>query len=278
MRKTKKKKNKRALVVKKDKELFWAGAQRLMRKPTNQKEVNERALIQFTAEAAKISPFGINILGNLPYFNEMGSEEKAEQYSSGVKFVYNWIKRSENDQDKAVCECKLVSKAGKDLCDWITGECSPTSMRMRTLAGYQNHLAQTRAKIRAIKKVFGLKIHKDMMREIGKMLEVGKISEEQASKIGSAITTSAEEVNTDRNQPAPVVPLVKPLATGPSKVDGLMAGVAEKGRITSEAKALGMETIKEVEKKIGLIIDWNNLTKKQASTVLFKLLELKGKK
>jgi hypothetical protein len=279
MEKTKKKKTTKELVKKQERELLWAGSQRLMSRPRDQKEKDERALILFTAKASHISPFGVNVLGNMPYFNELGSEEKAEQYSSGVKYEYHWIRHSETDEDKAICECRLVNKSGKPLCDWITGECSLASTKMSTLKGYQNHIAQTRAKVRAIKKVFGMRIHKDMMKEIGKMLSTGQVSEEQASNIGHAISTSAEEIQNGKVRSQAIVPVNGFSPTKENKVKEILYSESDKKRIVDLTKDLGAKTAqmtaRMVENAIKRTVDWDKMTKSEATTIYATLLQKK---
>ena len=271
----------KAVVKKEDtKKELWAGATRLMGPPKDQKEALERELIIFAAKAAKISPFGINILGGLPYFNEMGAEEKAEQYSPGCKIQYNWIVRALGDVEKGICEARVVNKKEEPLCDWILGECSPASMKMGTLAGYQNHMAQTRAKNRAIKKTFGLRIHKDMMVEIGKMLDTGKVSELTASKIANASATSAEEIQIGKKDPkyVPVEMVERPeeKPKEPNKnAGGLMASEADIERIRVLAKKLKLENIRQMEKATGLSIDFKGMTKNVALKVLTELMQIK---
>jgi len=171
------------------KKFMWLGAQSLM---TNGGK--ERELIITTSQVLRVSPFGVNILGNLPYINKLGLMQKATEYSPGVTFKYNWIRRAEGEDDKAICECKVVNKKGKDITDWVTGECSPSTLSMSTLKGYQNHLAQTRAKNRAINEAFGAKIHEDMMSRLYELTQKGSVKQEQAELIAGSSSTSAEEI------------------------------------------------------------------------------------
>ena len=59
---------------------------------------------------------------------------------------------------------------------------------------------------------------------------------------------------------------------------GVMAGEDEKSKIKKLAKEIGLNTIKQIEKKIGITIDLENLTKVQARRVYAELLNLQIKK
>ena len=187
----------------------WLGSQTLMgRVVPGSKEAKEREVVNMTARVLNVSPFGVNILGNLPYINNLGLSQKSDQYSKGKDiFKYNWIQRAMNDTDKAICECKIV-RDGKDLTDWVLGECSPATMKMGTLKGYQNHMAQTRAKNRAIKEAYGVKMHEEMMENISVLYTKKNINETQANAltttVGRSTQTSVEEVAEDKKNPAPI--------------------------------------------------------------------------
>ena len=192
--KTKVKSKSKALVKKTTKrKLLWLGAQHLMGTPKDAQEKRERDIILLTSKILKISPFGINILGNLPYINKLGLVQKAKEYASKVRFVYRWIHHSRDDSDKAICECKLMT-GSKNLTDWITGECSPSSTKMSTLKGYQNHMAQTRAKNRAIYEAFGERMHREMMSNIEKAYSRKTITPVEIKDMGGAVSVSAEEI------------------------------------------------------------------------------------
>ena len=153
--------NKKAVVKKEKKEVVWAGAQVLFEKYGTEQNQYGRNSILLVAKALNITPFGVNVLGGLPYINNLGLKQKLSHYSPDARFEYRWIKRSENDTDKAICEARLMEKEVA-ISDWITGEASPASIKMGTLKGYQNHLAQTRAENRCINSVYKLKIHLDL--------------------------------------------------------------------------------------------------------------------
>jgi hypothetical protein len=196
----------KSLVVKQSdkKKEVWLGSQSLMGSVVpNSKESKERALVNMTARVLDVSPFGVNILGNLPYINELGLKQKNEYYGKGKnQFKYNWVKRAMDDAEKAICECKIVV-GDKDITDWITGECSPSTMKMGTLKGYQNHMAQTRARNRAIKEAYGVNIHEDMMANIERLYGNKSISEKQKDALeyhaGKATSTSMEEIELEKN-------------------------------------------------------------------------------
>jgi hypothetical protein len=207
------------VVVKKSepkKNLSWAGSLTLMGQVTpGSKEAKERALIKLTSEALQVSPFGVNLLGSVPYINKLGLGQKSEQIGKGKdEFRYNWVQRAMDDTQKAICECKIV-REGKDITDWVTGECSPVTMKMGTLKGYQNHMAQTRAKNRAILEAYGVKIHTGMIERIGYLLDQKKITEKQANALtetaGKATSSSVEEVELDKS--TKVAPLNNDLFT-----------------------------------------------------------------
>ncbi len=185
-----------------DKKLVWAGAKKLLGKADNAKEAKEKNMILLASKVLNVSPFGVNILGSLPYINKLGLKQKTKQYNPNSKFIYEWIKTSKDDEDKAICSCKIVDGKGKDITDWIIGECSPASMKMGTLKGYQNHMAQTRARNRAILEAYGERIHEEMMANIEKLSKKQEITTQEAANIGDATVTSVEEVN--RTPPFPV--------------------------------------------------------------------------
>ncbi len=178
---------------KRERELIFAGAMQLLSEPKTPKERLERNLILATAKALNISPLGIVILGNQPYADNKARKEKLEQYRPGAGFEYNWARRSENDTDKAICEARIVV-AKTALTPWIAGECSPASMGMSTLKGYQNHMAQTRAENRAFEHLYGVRLRKDLVLGLQKLMASGEVTEDVAQKALSAGTVSSEEV------------------------------------------------------------------------------------
>lgn len=199
-----KKENTSISKVSDKKKAVWLGSQSLMGNVIpNSKESKERALVNMTARVLDVSPFGVNILGNLPYINELGLRQKSDSYGKGKnQFKYNWVKRAMDDTEKAICECKIV-KGDKDVTDWITGECSPKTMKMGTLNGYQNHMAQTRARNRAIKEAYGVQMHEEMMENISKLYSKKDITETQKNAleyhVGKATSSSVEEIELDKN-------------------------------------------------------------------------------
>ncbi len=204
-KKTKKLKKSKALT-KQSKNFVWAGAQALMSKPMTEKQEQERGLVLFVAKALKINPFGINILGNLPYTNNVGRKEKMAQYDKKARFEYDWRKISESDDDKAVCRARVVV-GNKSLTDWVVGECSPATTKMSTLRGYQNHIAQTRAENRAFEAAFGNRMREEMFKNIQKVLAHGETTLEIAEKALVAGGPSAEEMGNEKSKrDAPVLP------------------------------------------------------------------------
>lgn len=192
----KKKAKTKKVVVGKEKEI-WAGAKFLMGGTQSEREKKERNLVLLASKVLNVSPFGINILGNQPYLNKIGLWQKAKQYAKNTRFQYSWPKFSENDSDKAVCACKVLN-GSIELTDWVYGECSPSSTKMSTLKGYQNHIAQTRARNRAIFEAFGIQIHEEMMANIAEYISKQKGEDKNVSSLGSLTSSSAEEVNEEK--------------------------------------------------------------------------------
>lgn len=176
---------------------MWAGGNKLLEKSTNKDVQKEKNAILVMSNMLGVSPFGVNILGGVAYLNKLGRSQKLDQYSKGKFMVeYNWIQRALSDTDKAICDARIVDKAtGVPQSPWMTGESSPASMKMGTLAGYQNHLAQTRAHNRAIEEMYGVEIHQEMLENLGKY-QVAKGEKLPALDTG----VSAEEINTAQRQ------------------------------------------------------------------------------
>ncbi len=63
-----------------------------------------------------------------------------------------------------------------------------------------------------------------------------------------------------------------------NKAGGLMASEADRERIKKVGREIKCNTIRAIEAKTGLKIDWDNMTKVQASKILFKLMEKKAKR
>lgn len=197
-------KTKAVATRKPKKELVWAGANQLLSEPTSKKEVNERALIIMVSQVVKISPFGVNILGGQPYINNLGLKQKLESYNKGAQFTYDWKQIATDDEMKAVVMVNVVDKSGKELLkNPVIGEASNKTMGMSTLHGYQNHIAQTRGENRAIRALCGVRIHEEMLAEIGKRMgKAGDDQEERQLLAEAALTTnaSAEEINTKSHE------------------------------------------------------------------------------
>lgn len=175
------------------KELVFAGAKALLGKPSSDKEVNEQRLIMITAKVLKVTPFGVNILGGQPYINNLGRKDKMSQYAPTARFIYNWVQRALDDDQKAICEA-AISIGDDSFTPWIVGECSTVSMGMSTLKGYQNHMAQTRAENRAFQYLYGLRLHQEMLSEMARIAIEQNMSQEEQAKIARSTTASAEEV------------------------------------------------------------------------------------
>jgi hypothetical protein len=244
---------------KESKKAMWLGAQRLMNKPNNQQEVKERNLILLTARVLGVSPFGINILGNMPYINKLGLTQKAKEYAKNIQFKYQWIKYANDDTEKAICACKIMD-GNKELTDWVVGECSPSTQKMSTLKGYQNHMAQTRARNRAILEAFGTQIHEEMMLNIQKLYTKKEITEKDVEKIGNSVSTSAEEINTDESTKT-----TKSLFSEEKDIEELYALAREHGAKVGAEKQF-------IEDKIGHKLDLNHPTKKYISVIKAQFL------
>lgn len=263
------KKKAKALAKTKEKELVWAGAKSLLGKPKDAKEDYERKIILLTAKVLGVSPFGVNILGSLPYINKLGLAEKQVQYNPKATRAYNWIQFSKDDTDKAICQCKIVIKGGPDLCDWIVGECSPSTMKMGTLKGYQNHMAQTRARNRAILEVFGVRIHEEMMGNIQKMVQKEQITKEQATTMTNAVATSVEEIEPGKKK----TQIITSMASNAGKI---LAGEKEKKDIESYCRELGADDPNKaydlIKKLTGISFN-EKLTKTDSLTIIAALLQ-----
>jgi len=260
------KKKTKAIVKKEKKDLVWVGAKALLKKPENQKEEGERRMILLAAKVLNVSPFGVNILGSLPYINKLGLTQKAQQYQPTVRFIYDWLNWSKDDVDKAVCRCKVIGAKGVELTDWIIGECSPSSMKMGTLKGYQNHMAQTRARNRAILEAFGVRIHEEMMKNIAKLYGKKEITEQDASKVGEAVVVSAEEIQPEGKQKALFIENEK---VGDKKVEEL------KGMLKGTTIA---EKLADLKKRTGIVLGSFNITNQHAGILVAGLLNSEVKK
>lgn len=269
-----KKKTKSKAIVKKDeKKLMWAGAKALMGKPKNEKEEGERKWIILASRVLNISPFGVNILGNVPYINKLGLAQKAKQYLPSYQVLYDWMKYSQDDTDKAICRAKIISNliGGKDktrdLTDWVIGECSPSSMKMGTLKGYQNHMAQTRAKNRAILEAFGVRIHEEMMTNIAKLYAKKEITEQEVAKIGETTKTSVEEIQLPLAiQKAPEAPKSAETGEKIAELKGMLKGTNIPEKLT------------DLKKRSGIALGSFNITDKHAGILVAGLLNSEIKK
>ena len=258
------------LTVSKKKDLLWGGAQKVMGKPRTETQRQERNVIMLTAKALGISPFGITLFASYPYINKLGLKEKQEQYAPRAKILYNWTQKALDDNQKAICEAKIVDVKGKDLCDWITGECSPKTIKMGTLAGYQNHMAQTRAKNRAILEVYGVRIHEEMMSNIEKMIRERKISEAEASQVGNAIVASAEEIQENGGQRKAKRIVAEPFTPGSNFV-------ANSAKLRNALKGnTDGEKLLDLQKKTGIKLgSLNAITESYAGELLIRVLRAK---
>jgi len=257
---------KNTTAIAKRQELLWLGAQRLMKEATGPKEMAEKSLITTTARVINISPFGVNILGNLPYINKLGLGQKARQYAKDVKFLYKWVKIAKDDTEKAICKCKVMD-GDKELTDWVLGECSLSTTKMSTLKGYQNHMAQTRAKNRATLEAFGTQIHEEMIENLEKLYRKGAKMDTQG--VGNAVSVSVEEMT---EKTAPKAKLNYQQNTNKSKVDKVKE---LKDTLKGKTDAQKLAHLKKVA---GININsFSHVTQKQATMALAALLNSESK-
>lgn len=261
---------------KQKKELMFTGAQQLMTKPASIKEKGERDLQITVARLLGVSPFGVNILGNNPYVNNSGRREKLDEYHGLDKwsFEYNWIQRSVNDTDKAICEVRIRDKEGKVLkrgkgeMPWIVGECSPASMHMGTLKGYQNHMAQTRAENRAFQYVYGQKVMRELMERIITELNQGTISHRTAAQAAEAARVSAEEVGSGSGSNYGGARTATTVPELPAKTEASDPFTLAKNYI------LGRKTVKDLDAAEERLKDSPDFTQEQ-KTKLFTHIKIK---
>src|SRR3990167_1899776 len=272
MSKKKKQSRSKSLVSKKENQnLVFAGASRLMKSPTNSKENNERKMILTVAKAINISPLSFVIMGNLPYVDNKGRKEKLEAYSAGSKFEYNWVRRSEDDTDKAICEARIVTKSNKALTPWIAGECSPASIKMSTLKGYQNHMAQTRAENRAFEYLYGIKLRNELIVGIQKMMTSGEVDPQIGQKSLSAGGRSAEEWSGDNKEPqAPVFDGKSEISANKKEIDELIRTALTRGFSSEIGIVAGVNRLLKLKVKIKSL---DQLSKIQISSVMVALLQ-----
>lgn len=240
---------------------MFGGANVLMKRSEKEIDDTQKRYIVAVAKVLNISPLAVTILGGLPYVQNLGKKQLLQQLYKGATFRYNWIKRSETDEDKAICEAKIV-KGNKELTDWIAGECSPSSMKMGTLKGYQNHMAQTRAENRAIQNLCEIEIHNKLLKGINAMVSTGKISEGEARNMLTAATASAEEmINQEPKTVTQKVEEMKPSGDD-AKLKAITQGI------------VGIKNVKDAENKLKLIKEDKSLSKEVKSAVV-NLLETK---
>lgn len=244
----------------------WAGAAALMNKgEPNSKEAKEKNLIVWIARALQISPFGVTILGDQPYVNKLGLTQKAKQYLPDLKFEYEWVQIATDDVQKAVCKARMIGKLDKPVTDWVLGECSPSTIKMGTLKGYQNHMAQTRARNRCILEAFGDRIHEDLILGIEKLQKAKEITTKQAEKMVQSGSVSAEEV--ERNDAKNQLPLDK--QKGPDEVNKALRDLYD------YAQSKGAEAGKEKEfivQTVGHPVDWDHIDFKMLMVLKTQLL------
>lgn len=251
-------------VKKKKKDLVWAGGQALLGKvdQNDQKAMAERKLINLVSEVLQVSPFGVNILGNQPYLNNLGRKQKLEAYSPSADFEYDWKQIATDDTAKAICLARLVDKKGKAITPWILGEASNKTMSMSTLHGYQNHMAQTRAENRAIQHAYGVRIHEDMLLEIKKRMLASKDVEEQKVLAAAAQTnTSAgsEEIVIDRPGQQEDVPTITVLNNEEeAKLMKHISRLYKVAGLPQNKKILELEKIKKDFTKLKVADKWTD--------------------
>lgn len=191
---------KKKLIEKKEPSLLWAGGAKLMSKSKTQQDQEVKNTIFVISSLLNVSPLGVVVLGGLPYLNKLARKEKLDQYGAGGwRVKYKWAQIAKNDTDKAICQACVVDDKSKEVSEWVIGEASPATIKMGTLAGYQNHLAQTRAHNRVIEEHIGLRIHREMLENIAKRQKTGETVE--VPMIDTSV--SAEEMQMAQTQPQP---------------------------------------------------------------------------
>ena len=63
-----------------DKNLMWAGGNKLLEKSTNKEVQAQKNAILVMSNMLGVSPFGVNILGGVAYLNKLGRNQKLDQY------------------------------------------------------------------------------------------------------------------------------------------------------------------------------------------------------
>lgn len=242
-------------------EKMFGGANVLISKANNDEVNKHKRYIMAVSGVLEISPLAVTILGGLPYIQNLGKKQLLHKFFKKSSFKYNWVKRSENDDDKAICEVKIV-EGNKDLTDWIVGECSPASLKMGTLKGYQNHIAQTRAQNRAVQELCGELIHEKLLKGINSLVDKGNVSEKEASVMLNASLASAEEVIEDKTTSEKIEDL-KP-SDDAAKLKAIIQGIAS------------INNIKDAEEKLK-ILNSNNDISKDIKMTAKNLLEVKIK-
>lgn len=247
----------------KQKSLMFTAASFFMEAATpGSKQEKEVKIIRMVSKALSISPLGVNILGLNPYINKLGLDEKARQYAPKVEYKYNWVQIAKDDTEKAICQCKLVV-GEKDLCDWVLGECSPASVKMGTLKGYQNHMAQTRARNRAIYETFGSRMHEELLVSVMGMVEQKESSPKDAQRLIGAVSSSAEEMQGQATESTPEKHGVP--SDNTKLLHDLFLYAVSKGATKGTEQ-------KFIEKTLGQKYEWKDLTVQEINTIKTNLM------
>lgn len=166
------------------------------------------------------------------------------QFAGGMMGLFPRVVKVENlATGKWMAQVEIINTKTKEVMGTGFAICSKEEMKKKSFDEYAIlSMAQTRAIGKAYRNLIGW-----------------------VMKLSGYESTPAEEmkgVKVENKTEKPVE----------NKAGNLMAGEVEKERIKKLAKEMGINTIKGIEKKIGLNIDWSNITKVQASRVYAQLL------
>jgi len=173
------------------------------------------------------------------------------QFAGGMMGLFPRIVKVEClGPNKWMAQAEIVNKKTNCVVGSGFAICSKEEQKKKTFDEYAIlSMAQTRAIGKAYRNLIGWVI-----------------------KLAGYEGTPAEEM---KNGVKSADPKEEPKTSGAGSI---MAGESEKERIKETAKVMGLDTIAKMEKATGLKINFNGMTKKQSSIVLFKLLEKKAKK
>ncbi len=203
-----KKKNAKAVVAVKpkktalktiEKELQWAGHEKLMIQPRSQQDIAQRQLIVNIAKIYNMPLLGITILANMPYINKDGLLYKAHEYFKIKSMRTEFIQYSKGPEESAIAKSTINTEEGIEV-EGI-GEASRASVKLDLVKNTLNMMAETRATNRAIRKLIAMKLWQDVEKRLNKE----KLPQEIESKILDVGKSSYEEMDNqgEKNIKAP---------------------------------------------------------------------------